>query len=281
MQNLGSEPEPALGERRELAVGPVSTRILICGQGPPLLFLHPEIGQRDSEYFINRLAQCFTVHAPSFPGYDGVAAPADFNCIDDLAYFTLDVLQILDLRDTFVVGVSLGAWVAAEIAIKDHSRINRLALVAPVGVKFGPRDQRDIADLFSMTPAEFGNLAYGDADAPAQRLANLDDAGKLRFASNYEATARYAWLPYMYDPKLLGRLHRITGEALCLWGTKDRVIAEDYVRAFTQALPNASFASLAGSGHYPHIEDAAGLAEILLNFGAPDRNSHDLAADAA
>jgi pimeloyl-ACP methyl ester carboxylesterase len=254
---------------------------MISGTGPPLLFLHPEIGQRDSEDFINRLAQCFTVYAPSFPAYDGVPAPADFNSIDDLAYFALDVLQTLDLRETFVVGVSLGAWVAAEMAIKDHSRIDRLALVAPVGVKFGARDQREIADLFSMTPAQFGNLAYGDPDAPAQRLAGLDDAGKLRFATNYEATARYAWLPYMYDPKLLGRLHRITGEVLCLWGTKDRVIAEDYVRAFAQALPNGTFVSLAGSGHYPYLEDADGLAETLLNFAAPDRNSDNLAADAA
>ncbi len=41
-------------------------------------------------------------------------------------------------------------------------------------------------------------------------------------ARSREATGRYAWTPYMHNPKLKGRLHRIRIPALVLWGEADR-----------------------------------------------------------
>ena len=41
-------------------------------------------------------------------------------------------------------------------------------------------------------------------------------------ARNAESTARYGWSPYMHDPKLKHRLHRIRVPTLLLWGTADR-----------------------------------------------------------
>jgi len=265
-------------ERRRLRVGPVATEILITGEGPPLFFLHPELGRRDGSEFIEQLSARFKVYAPSLPGYDGTPVPSDFDSIEDLAYFGLDVLAALDLTGIVVIGVSLGAWIAAAMAIKEISRINRLALVAPVGVKFGARDKREIADLFSVTPEEFDALAYGDPVAAAARYAALDNDQMNRFAGNYEATARYAWLPYMYDPKLLSRLYRIRRPTLCVWGTKDRVVSEDYVRNFAEALPDGTFVLLPGTGHFPHIEDPAGLTERILSFAASDRGPNHVAA---
>jgi pimeloyl-ACP methyl ester carboxylesterase len=40
--------------------------------------------------------------------------------------FHLDVLDQLDLHDVQVVGHSLGGWIAAEMAVRDESRIKSL-----------------------------------------------------------------------------------------------------------------------------------------------------------
>ena len=70
--------------------------------------------------------------------------------IDDLAYFYLDLIDQID-HDTVVVGVSLGAWIAAEIAVKSTRRISHLVLANAVGIKVGGRETRDIADIFAIT----------------------------------------------------------------------------------------------------------------------------------
>ena len=39
-----------------------------------------------------------------------------------------------------------------------------------------------------------------------------------------------------------------------LWGAADRLVGEDYGRAFAAAVPGAKFETIAGAGHFAHIE---------------------------
>src|SRR5919112_1688049 len=77
------------------------------------------------------------IASPSDPGFGGSEQPRSFTTIDDLAYFYLDFLDQLDLTDTVVVGVSLGAWIAAEIAVKSTARLSHIVLANAVGIKVG------------------------------------------------------------------------------------------------------------------------------------------------
>src|ERR1700704_3579071 len=88
------------------------------GSGRPLLFLHPGIGINASAPVLDRLAQRTRLIAPSHPGFGGSQLPPSFSSIDDLAYFYLDLLDELDLDRAIVAGVSLGGWIAAEMAVK-------------------------------------------------------------------------------------------------------------------------------------------------------------------
>jgi pimeloyl-ACP methyl ester carboxylesterase len=85
-------------------------------------------------------------------------------------------------------------------------------------------------------------------------------------ARNREATARYGWSPYMYDPKLRGRLHRIRVPTLFLWGTADRILSEAYGRAYCAAIPRARFETIARAGHFPHVEQPDEFARSVLAF---------------
>jgi len=85
-------------------------------------------------------------------------------------------------------------------------------------------------------------------------------------ARNREASARYGWSPYMHDPKLKSRLHRIRIPTLFLWGTADRILTEEYGRAYCAAIPGARFETIARAGHYPHIEQPDAFARAIFAF---------------
>jgi pimeloyl-ACP methyl ester carboxylesterase len=244
----------------------VSIEMVDRGSGRPLLFLHPGIGIDPAAPVIGHLAESMRVIAPSHPGFGRSELPQAFRTVDDLSYFYLDLLDALDLRDVVVVGVSLGAWLAAEIAVKSTARIARMVLADAVGIRLSDDPQAsDIADIFAMPEKDFVALTFHDP-AKGARDPNLPDDKVHAIARNLESTARFAWSPYMHDPKLKGRLHRIDVPTLLLWGAQDRVVTPDYGRAYADAIPGAIFAAIDQAGHFPHLEQPEQFARHVLSF---------------
>ncbi len=249
-----------------LTVNGVRVEVVEKGRGRPLLFLHPGIGLDPEAPVLEKLAAQAHVIAPSHPGFGHSEQPKAFTTVDDLAYFYLDLLDQLDLKDTIVVGVSFGAWVAAEIAIKSTARLSRLVLANPLGIKVSSRETRDIVDMFAITEPELNKLAYFDPELAARDYKAMPEADVRIVARNREASARYGWSPYMHDPKLKGRLHRIRIPTLVLWGKADKVVSEDYGRAYCAAIPGARFETIERAGHYPHIEAPDAFAQAIFAF---------------
>jgi pimeloyl-ACP methyl ester carboxylesterase len=249
-----------------ITVNGIKVEAIEKGRGRPLLFLHPGIGLDRNAPVIEKLAEHARVIAPSHPGFGNSEQPKAFTTIDDLAYFYLDLIDQLDLKDTVVVGVSLGAWIAAEIAIKSTARLSHLVLANAVGIKVGTRDTRDIVDIFAITEPELNKLAYFDPKLAERDYKVMAEADVRVVARNREASARYGWSPYMHDPKLKSRLHRIRIPTLFLWGAADRILTEDYGRAYCAAIPGARFETIARAGHYPHIEQPDAFARAVSAF---------------
>src|SRR5262249_59034465 len=95
-----------------ITVNGVRLEAIEKGRGRPLLFLHPGIGLERDAPVIDRLAENARVIAPSHPGFGGSEQPESFTPADDLAYFYLDLLHQLDLKDTPLVRLSLPARIA-------------------------------------------------------------------------------------------------------------------------------------------------------------------------
>lgn len=236
------------------------------GSGRPLLFLHPENGIEPALAAIDALAKGARVIAPTHPGFGSSELPKGMRTVDDLSYFYLDMLDQLDLRDVTVVGVALGAWIAAEIAVKSTARFGKLVMANAVGVKVGNRETRDIVDVFALTEKEFIDIAYCDAAAGTRDYKALPDAEVLAAARAREATARFAWNPYFHNPRLKSRLHRVRIPTLFLWGTHDRMLSEAYGRAYCAMIPGARFEMIERAGHFPHQEQPKVFAEKVLAF---------------
>ena len=86
-------------------------------------------------------------------------------------------------------------------------------------------------------------------------------------ARNREATALYGWDPYLHDPKLKHRLHRIDVPTLLLWGADDRFVTPgSYGAAYQSLISGARLDTITGAGHFPHLERPDAFAERVAGW---------------
>lgn len=231
----------------------IELQVIRRGSGPPLLLLHGGGGPQHHLPFFQKLTEHFDVIAPIHPGFAGSAIPEHFDGMEDLVYLHLDLMDALDLHDVMLVGMSMGGWAAAEIAVRNTSRMAKLILVDAVGVKTGGRDSRDIADVFGLPQDDVMRLLFhnpGNAPDPT----TLTDAQLTEMAANRIALAMYTWEPYMHNPKLRYRLHRIQVPTLLIWGESDGVVPISYAEAYRALIPGAQLVVIPEAGHAPQVE---------------------------
>jgi len=165
-----------------------------------------------------------------------------------------------------VIGASIGAWLAAEIATKNQTNIAALVLVAPVGIKTGGREHRAFVDLWATEAEALRNALYANP-ANAPDLAELGEEDFLTLAVAQEAVTRFAWEPYMHNPQLRSRLHRITVPALVVGGSRDRfVLEEDYCSAYAAAIGTNAETKILGAGHRVEEEAPRLLCDAIAEF---------------
>lgn len=240
----------------------------VSGSGRNILFLPAGVWLASDAAFASDLARLGRVTAPVHPGFGRQDAASHLTSADDLAYLYLDLIEHIlagdsGAKDVIVVAASLGAYVAAQMAVKSCQRIAGLVLIGPTGVKAGNRDARDYVDLFAHAEPELVKLAFADPARFQADLAELPEAAVIDRVRAREALARFVWQPYMHDPKLARRLHRITAPTLVLRGAEDRVVVPAVADLLAGKIPNARLEMIGRAGHLPHVEQpAATLAAI-------------------
>jgi pimeloyl-ACP methyl ester carboxylesterase len=256
----------ALFERKTIDIAGVEIEYHEGGEGSSLLYLHAGGGFRPMHPAMPHLAKRHRIIAPSHPGFGRSGLPTWINSIDDFAHIYLELMQHLDLRDTVLVGASIGGWVAAELATKNTSRLSRLVLIGPSGIKVGSRDALDIPDIFAMAPAEFEKRLFRDPDKFHPNFKKMNDADLAVVARNRQTMALIAWEPYLHNPKLKYRLQMIDVPTMVMRGEYDGLISEKYAKAYADLIPGASFMQIDEAGHAPDVEQAEVFANTLSNW---------------
>jgi pimeloyl-ACP methyl ester carboxylesterase len=249
-----------------IAIGEVALDGYTAGDGPPLLFLHGGDYVRENRAFLDLLARHWRVTAPHHPGFGASPRPAGFRTVHDLAYFYLDWLDEEAGNGAVVVGSSFGGWLALEMAVRNPGRIGRLVLIDGLGLKFGGREERDIADIYALPAEEVRRRTFFDPESAVPDYTRLGDDELAAIANDRAATALYGWRPYMHDPALRQWLHRVRVPSLVVWGESDGIVTPDYGERLCSALPNARFVRVARAGHYPQIERPAEVAAVVEGF---------------
>ncbi|AKG22531.1 alpha/beta fold hydrolase [Calothrix sp. 336/3] len=126
--------------RRKLSQGMVFWREV--GAGTPVIFLHGAwydssqwVGVMES---LGRSCHCF---APDLLGCGESDIPEIHYSINLEAEFLAEFLDALKLERVYLVGDSIGAWIAASYALKYPQQVAGLVLISPEGVEIDNFDR--------------------------------------------------------------------------------------------------------------------------------------------
>jgi pimeloyl-ACP methyl ester carboxylesterase len=269
-------PETTVSRVIPLGPGRPTVEVLEAGEGAPLLFLHGAGGIPVWEGVLPLLAREYHVYAPLLPGFGQSAGLDLLEDQLDLFLHGFDVLEALGLDRPYVVGESMGGWMAAEMAALRPKEIGRLALAAPVGLW---RDEAPVADMFGLTTQELVPYLFHDPETPAaQRMLGVaalfserDDRTQdqveflLTMARGFRTAAKFLFpIP---EHGLEKRLGRIRAPTLIVWGTGDRLVPPLYARIFAEKIPAGRVEMIERAGHLIGLERPEPYAEAVLRWG--------------
>jgi pimeloyl-ACP methyl ester carboxylesterase len=251
--------------------------------GPPVVLVH---GWGASAYTFRHAlpalasAGCRAI-ALDLPGHglsDKPRDPATYR-LDALAQSVLDGIDALACASVALVGHSMGATIAARTAARPGSPVERLVLLAPVGLGrvrdaaigrlLTPAWAIPLLPLFAQRLAVVIALRFAFSTADGSRAvlahASNDDIDQYWAPSRYPGyTAALRHLIHEFPWRLPDErwLREIACPALVIAGRGDRLVDPAGAAAFARAIPGADLQIIPGAGHAvaeqaPEVVDAA------------------------
>lgn len=246
----------------------VRTRYLEAGdpQGPAILLLHGTAGSLEN-FCANfgPLAESHRVIGIDMLGCGYTDKPDRPYLIEDYAEHALAAMVALGIREAAVIGVSLGSWVGARLAVDHPDRVSRLVMVAPAGVVVDPDEEKDFgADVrrrrqnAAQTPswqsvsAAMGGLMLNPADL-------IDDlvGVRLRIYERPEmAQAMGHLLAFTAGGQHLSRDEwaQLKQPTMIIAAVDAPNMFLDNARLLGQLIPNGVVVEMAGCDHWAQFE---------------------------
>jgi pimeloyl-ACP methyl ester carboxylesterase len=237
------------------------------GTGFPIIMTH-SMGQSwwGFEDVLGPLGENHTCYAMDMLGHGDSDKPLkDFSWLD-MARSVVHFMEALNIQKAHLMGVSVGAALAVEVASSHPELVDRVVLVGcPV---WGPAHAAEMIKLPGMMWDENGmyvtktreQLIEGAsfADPSPQVVAKFNELWSHAGRSTYDIFVALAW----YD--IISRLKHIKAPTMILYGEKD--FLRDGEEILRHNIPNSRKVVMAGLGHHPPTEDPDGFLKEALPF---------------
>ena len=242
---------------------------------PPLIMIHGHGG--DHRGLVSLAEQLkVTSYAIDLPGF-GASPPIALHTMQTFAGAVRELADSLGLTEFAVLGHSLGAAVALELAVEDQ-RVSKLVLVNPI-----PSYNKLMKQVLKLV----GNVSQKIPEPYAERLVHAHLYNLATFLVNsrqrrdrehmlaylkHQADTEYslrAWheageAVYYYDQ--LAAAQQVGCNTLLLHGEKDSLTTDEAIEAFQLCFRKAHLEVIPRAGHFMHIENTALVAEKINEF---------------
>jgi pimeloyl-ACP methyl ester carboxylesterase len=241
--------------------------VLEKGAGEKVGYLAGLVGLPRWTPFLDELAKTRHVIVPSLPGFPGATGHEDLDHLLDWLAASLDLLDGAGLTGEDLVGSSVGAMLAAEIAALSPGSVKRLVLMAPLGLY---DEAAPVPHLWAKRSGELNGELCLDQPALEALLAAPDEADpvdwNVQTSRTSAAGARLLWP--MCDLGLAKRLHRIRQSTLILWGENDAILsARPYGELFAKGVAGpARIETIAAAGHLIDLDQPVAAAAAVERF---------------
>lgn len=244
------------------------------GTGTPILFLHGSgTGvTAAANWWLNlpelsELGRCIAIDSIGY-GQTVVAEGTEYG-IREWVRHAVRVLDALGIEKTWIVGNSLGGWLAFQFAIDFPERVAGIVSMGTGGAKLTaalqghsspvltPEGVRQTLELFvvdkTLVTDELVALRYASAlnDTASSRLA------EVVAARDRDRTA----LPLDFDV-----LARLAVPVLLIHGTQDAVIPVSRTWELVNTIPHADAHIFSQCGHWSQVERAEDFNEVVGRF---------------
>jgi pimeloyl-ACP methyl ester carboxylesterase len=166
---------------------------------------------------------------------------------------------------TDILGVSLGGWIALDVAAKRPDLVRRLILASSGGLRF----ETDLApeSFAPQTPEQLSQLLAIQSAKPPSAIPGFIVDDILRNLKRSERAAlRTARSMITWREAYDGRLGTIRVPTLVYWGRLDRVIPLSVGRRLAAGIPNARLAVSDDCGHLAVLECKQGFLHAAQAF---------------
>ena len=260
----------ALETRRVATRRGLEGDVFVGGSGPDLVFLHGAGGTMADDPLLTLLADSFTVHAPVWPGF---GLDETETAIEDMLDFTLhgwDLVDAFELaRPPILVGHSMGAMIAAEMASVARNDLAQLVLLTPAGMWI---DAEPTPDLFAMLPFEMAEVLFHDA-ALGEKLmtGGVDFSDNEALSAFMVANARRMGtagkiLFPIPNRRLSKRIHRVGVPTLIVGGVSDGLVPPSYCELWQASVAGSTLVMIEEAGHMVHLEQPGATATAIASF---------------
>ncbi|HQZ13035.1 MAG TPA: alpha/beta hydrolase [Devosia sp.] len=255
-------------EQRWIDAGGVRTRVLHAGEAgkPVLVMLHGTASQ--AETFCNNLgphAEHFDCYAIDMLGTGYTDKPDRPYEIGDYVEHLVAFLDAIGAQKASILGVSLGAWVAARFAIDYPERTDKITLVAPAGHNV---DEVRMARIKASRQAAAASPTWDSVKNVLERLVYdrsslFDDiiASRLAFYRLPEMQKAMQNILVLQEPDVraknvipLDRWAEISAPALVIGGNNDNEADYKDAKAVADLIPGSRLEVIDKVGHWGHFE---------------------------
>jgi pimeloyl-ACP methyl ester carboxylesterase len=252
------------------------------GDASPVVFVHG-LGGRWQNWLENipRIARLRRVVALDLPGFGHSQMPTEPVSMTYYADVIERVCDRLELDGVVLVGNSMGGFIAAEMALRFPTRVERIALVSAAAVSicdFNPVPTSMLAGALAKTP--LGTPAGMRAVLARRRARHLAFATIIRhptliaremlaeLTAGRGAPGLVAALAAMMNHDLRAELGRISVPALIVHGREDMLVPVSDSFWLRSQLPQARLEIFEDTGHLAMVERPVRFNDALLAFAA-------------
>lgn len=240
------------GAGGETRCWPATWRLASAAQGAVGLSI-----SRDASRITNH-----SVYAIDLPGHGRSPGPA-LDTVDALADTLEQFIESQDLRNVVVAGHSMGGAIALTVASRANPRVSGQIIVASAA-KIGVTDEilNGLKTDFEKTVDFIVKFSFDRGSSPFFPR----KAREYTIATGPDATHADFLACSTFDMR--NDLAGITLPTLVIAAESDRMIPHKHSAALAGALPNAELATIANSGHYPHLERTTAVEPPMAEFCA-------------